>query len=175
MTGHAGANADPLQGVTLRPVDDSDDAFLLALYGSTRAHEMSALPWSEDRKHAFVRMRNDAQSRFDREHCAGGRHAIVERAGRRIGRLYVDRTAEEIRIVDIALVPEHRGNGVGSALVTRVFHEARHADLPVRIHVEKHNPALRLYQRLGFAPLADHGVYWLLEWKAGAPEPAPAG
>jgi ribosomal protein S18 acetylase RimI-like enzyme len=161
--------------VVLRPVDESDDEFLLALYGSTRAHEMADLPWSEQQKHSFIRMQNNAKPRFDRNHFVGARHLIVERDGRRIGRLYVDRNADEIRIVDIALVPEFRGRGIGAALIGDVFAEARASGLPVRIHVEKDNPALRLYDRLGFTPIADQGVYCLMEWTPGAAAPVIGG
>lgn len=83
---------------------------------------------------------------------------------RPIGRLYVDRRADEIRVVDIALLPEHRRQGIGSALLENILAEAAAAHKPVRIHVEKFNPALRLYQRLGFHQVRDTGVYFLMEW-----------
>ena len=78
------------------------------------------------------------------------------------GRLYVDRTADEIRVVDITLLPEHRGAGVGESLLEPILDEGDRDGLPVTIHVERHNPALRLYDRLGFEVVDDLGVYLFL-------------
>lgn len=86
--------------------------------------------------------------------------------GRPAGRLYVARWPAEIRIVDISLLPEHRGHGIGTALLGDLTAEAAAAGTPLTIHVERFNPALRLYQRLGFVAVGDAGVYLLLRWSA---------
>ena len=93
------------------------------------------------------------------------------RATRPLGRLYVHRGETDIRIVDIALLPEHRGRGIGSHLLRAILDEAAKRGRTVSIHVERFNPALRLYERLGFAHVADTGVYYLMEWRP----PADAG
>ncbi len=92
------------------------------------------------------------------------RFDIVRYRGRRVGRLYVDRRADEIRIIDIALLPERRGDGIGGAMMQALLDEAAAAGKPVRIHVEKFNRALGLYRRLGFSQIEDQGVYLLMEW-----------
>ena len=150
-------------GITLRPVQPGDEGFLYLVYASTRADELAPLNWSEQQRHAFLTMQFDAQSRFYREQFPGAAFQVILRGGVAIGRLYVDRRADEISIIDIALVPEQRGHGIGAALLTDLIEEADRADKPVRIHVERFNPALRLYQRLGFVPIGDTGVYLLLE------------
>jgi ribosomal protein S18 acetylase RimI-like enzyme len=83
--------------------------------------------------------------------------------GEPAGRLYLFRGDREIRIVDIALLPEHRGNGAGSSLLRDVLAEADAGGKRVTIHVERANPALRLYERLGFSIAEDRGVYLFLE------------
>jgi ribosomal protein S18 acetylase RimI-like enzyme len=80
------------------------------------------------------------------------------------GRLYVARWPEEIRIVDIALLPQYRNAGVGTTLLQELQVEAVQAGKPLRIHVEQFNPALGLYRRLGFRVIEDRGVYFLMEW-----------
>jgi ribosomal protein S18 acetylase RimI-like enzyme len=70
--------------------------------------------------------------------------------------------------VDITLLPPYRQAGIGTAILRDILAEGTAAAKPVRIHVEKFNPALRLYTRLGFTPIADKGVYLFLEWTAGA-------
>jgi ribosomal protein S18 acetylase RimI-like enzyme len=92
----------------------------------------------------------------------------MELAGRPIGRLYVDRREDEIRIIDIALFPEHRGKGIGSRIMETLLDEGKDSGKPVTIHVEKNNPALRLYRRLGFTKVEDQGVYDLMEWRHDA-------
>ncbi len=89
---------------------------------------------------------------------------LVEDAGIAIGRLYVDRWADQIRIIDVALLPEYRGRGAGTWLINQILNEGRQLDLPVTIHVERFNPALRLYERLGFQLAEDKGVYLFLKW-----------
>jgi ribosomal protein S18 acetylase RimI-like enzyme len=83
--------------------------------------------------------------------------------GEPVGRLYVHRGRSDIRIVDIALLPEHRGGGIGTSLVEELFREADEAGKTVTIHVERMNPALRLYERLGFELAEDKGLYLFLE------------
>ena len=80
-----------------------------------------------------------------------------------VGRLYLDRRADGIRIIDIALLPEHRGGGLGTALLRSILDEATARGVPVRLHVEPHNPAARLYTRLGFLPIGEAGVYQEME------------
>jgi ribosomal protein S18 acetylase RimI-like enzyme len=91
---------------------------------------------------------------------------VIEKDGVSIGRLYVARWEREIRIMDIALLPEHRGAGIGTELLRELQDEARSAGKTLTIHVERFNPALRLYERLGFRQVEDKGVYLLMRWSA---------
>lgn len=153
-------------GVKLRPAQPSDDAFLRAVYASTRAEEMTLVPWSEEQKAAFCDMQFTAQDTHYRQHYPTAEFLIIERGERPAGRLYVERWEKEIRIMDIALLPEHRGAQIGTKLLRELQEEAGAAGKTLSIHVEKFNPALRLYQRLGFGAKEDKGVYLLMEWRA---------
>ena len=121
------------------------------------------MPWDKKQKDAFLRAQFDAQDHWYRENYIGASFDVVLVDGERAGRLYLNRGDSEIRIVDIALLPEHRGNGVGSALLRDLLAEADVAGKRVTIHVERLNPALRLYERLGFSVAEDKGVYLFLE------------
>lgn len=153
--------------VTLRPVADGDEPFLHEVYASTRREEVAPLPWSAEQKEAFLRMQSEAQHKYYLEQFSEAEMLVVLVDGEPAGRLYVDRREEEIRLVDIALLPAYRGGGIGGSLLRGLLREAREAGKPVRIHVEKQNPALRLYERLGFQRIGDRGVYWLMEWSSG--------
>lgn len=151
--------------ITLRPIGDDDREFLLAVYSSARTEELDQVAWDEREKAAFLRMQFDAQHQYYQEHYAGADFMVIMLGDRRIGRLYLARLDDEIRLIDIAILPEWRNTGLGTALLKLVMSEARDLNRPLRIHVEKFNPALRLYERLGFATIADRGVYWFMEWR----------
>ena len=157
--------------LTLRPEREEDRDFLRRLYASTRAEEMAVVPWSEEEKEQFLTLQFQAQHKFYSEQFTAAAFDIVEIDGEPAGRLYVDRRADEIRLIDIALLPEHRGRGLGGRLLRELLAEAGEAGKPVRIHVEHNNPALRLYRRLGFTRIDDHGVYYLMEWRPSGKGP----
>jgi ribosomal protein S18 acetylase RimI-like enzyme len=149
--------------ISLRPVlQAEDDEFLCEVYGSTRQAELDLVDWDDEEKAAFVRMQFDAQCRHYAEFYAGTFFLVIVVDGEPAGRLYVARWPDEIRIVDIALLPAYRGRGIGSALLQELLAEGAASGKPVTIHVEKLNPAMRLYERLGFSPIADKGVYLLM-------------
>jgi ribosomal protein S18 acetylase RimI-like enzyme len=152
----------------LRPVTDEDREFLFRLYASTRQEELAMVDWDAERKEAFLRMQFDAQTRYYAENYPGASFQVIEFEGKRAGRLYVDRWEAEIRIIDIALLPGFRRGGMGTALIREILAEGQERGLPVSIHVERMNPAIGLYRRLGFRLLEDKGVYRLLIW---TPEP----
>lgn len=153
-----------LNSITLRPITDADQELLFQIFASTRIEELAMLPWSEIQKTQFLRMQFRAQHTYYLEQFPNAQFDILVRDGNPIGRLYVDRAATEIHVLDIALLPEYRGVGIGSSLVVELIDEARSKQLPLRIYVEAHNPAYRLYSRLGFYKIAETDVYHQLEW-----------
>jgi len=156
--------------ISLRPITPEDNSFLAGVYASTRAEELAITGWSEEDKAVFCRRQFDAQSAHYRENYPGASLQIIERNGVSIGRLYVAHWEREIRIMDIALAPESRGSGIGTKLLRGLQEEARSASKSLTIHVERFNPALRLYERLEFKQVEDKGVYLLMEWCAGPPK-----
>ena len=156
--------------VTLRAARPEDREFLLAVYASTRADELAPVPWPDDQKAAFLKMQFEAQDAHYREHYEGATYEVIEVDGVPAGRLYVHRRPKEIRLVDIALLPPFRAAGIGTRLLAGLIMEAKRRGVPLTIHVEISNPARRLYERLGFAPVEEHGVYLLMELRPEAVE-----
>jgi ribosomal protein S18 acetylase RimI-like enzyme len=156
-----------------RPVTDSDRPLLFQIYASTRADELKLVPWTDEQKLAFVRQQFEAQDAYYREHYGDTTWEVVLADGAPAGRIYVARWPQEIRVIDIALLPAFRGRGLGTRLLMEVLDEARTAGKPVRIHVEVMNPARALYERLGFRQVADQGVYLMMEWNASPAGGAP--
>jgi RimJ/RimL family protein N-acetyltransferase len=158
--------------ITLRPITDADMDFLHRLYATTREDELKQVEWTPEQKAAFVAQQFHAQHQYWHEHYTDTSWDLVLRDGEPIGRLYVARWPEEIRIVDIALMPEHRGGGTGTRLIRGLFAEGDASGRKVSIHVEIFNPARRLYDRLGFVQAGEHGVYLLMERPpAAVPQP----
>jgi ribosomal protein S18 acetylase RimI-like enzyme len=149
---------------TLRRAAPKDEPFLRKVYSSTREEELAPLEWDAQSKQQFLDMQFNAQHGYYHEMYPNADYQIIELDGQPAGRLYLDRRKDEIRIVDIALLPDFRGAGAGTSLLTDILNEATTSKKTVRIHVEKFNPAMRLYERLGFTPTADRGVYLLMEW-----------
>jgi GNAT superfamily N-acetyltransferase len=157
----------PLGTVTLRPITDGDMPFLLALYGTVREPELEPVPWTREQKDAFVRQQFEAQHAWWQQQYRDTSYDVVLVDGEPAGRLYVGRWAQTVRIVDIALMPRFRSTGLGTRLLRDVFEEADAMGKPVSIHVERFNPAMRLYRRLGFVEIEDKDVYALMERPVG--------
>lgn len=149
--------------VTLRPITDADMDFLHRLYGTTREDELKQVDWTDEQKAAFVSHQFHAQHQYWQENYTNTSWDLIVADGVPIGRLYVARWPEDIRVVDIALIPEHRGGGVGTRLLRGILAEGDASGRKVSIHVEIYNPARRLYERLGFVQAGERGVYLLME------------
>ena len=166
-TNEAKASVQP-SAIRFRPIGPEDEAFLYEVYASTRAGEMALVDWDDEQKESFLRMQFNAQHQEYRKRYADDEFLIILSGDQPIGRLYLGRWADEFRIIDITLLPARRNGGIGTSLMQDIMHEAAGEGKPVRIHVEKNNPAMRLYRRLGFGPIHDQGVYLLMEWKPDA-------
>ena len=152
-----------LPTVTLRPVGPDDHEFLVAVYASTRADELALTPWTDEQRDSFVRWQFGAQQEHYAKTYPAANHDVIMSDGRQVGRLYVARLDQEIRIVDITLLPAERNAGIGSYLIKQLLDEANRAGKVTRIFVEEFNPSRRLFERLKFSPSEQHGIHLLLQ------------
>jgi ribosomal protein S18 acetylase RimI-like enzyme len=151
--------------ISLRPVRPEDEQFLRRVYASTREAELAAINWTEEQKTDFIRFQFHAQTTHYLQHFPDASHDVILVDDEPAGRLYVDRPAEGIHVVDIALLPEFRNRGVGGSLLREILAEAERSKRAVTIHVERSNPAQRLYARLGFVVVEEDGpVYLRMRW-----------
>lgn len=151
--------------VELRPAGPADEQFLGQLFGTTR-RDVAALGWAPEVLEAFLASQYEAQSQHYRGAFPGAFDQIVVESGEPIGRLLIDRSGGVTRIVDIALLPTHRGMGIGEHLLRAVCQRAAQEDSPVRLSVAVGNPAEKLYGRLGFVDTGGDPVYRTMEWRA---------
>lgn len=152
--------------LSLRPVTAADEGFLFQVYASTRAPEMELVDWSAEQKLAFLEMQYNAQRQSYLQQCPKAEYDIILRDDIGIGRLIVDRSGDDINLMDIALLPEHRNAGVGSSFIKDLQLESAETNKPLRLHVETFNPAFNLYERMGFTKIGENGFYWQMEWLA---------
>jgi GNAT superfamily N-acetyltransferase len=152
--------------VTLRKVTREDDPFLLLVYGSTRADELGQVEWAEGQKEMFVRWQFDLQRREYDARFPDARYEVVLVDGLPAGRIWVGEDTEQIRLLDIGLIPEFQKRGVGTLLLRRLIEEAGKAGKPLRHMVfVLNNNAHRFYERLGFVVIEDLGAYKHMEYK----------
>lgn len=149
--------------MTQREVTPDDEAFLFEIFASTRLDEFRFL--EEQQKHALIRMQYNAQRFQYEEGYPNADSGIILFDGRPVGRMLVDESESEFTLVDIALMPEHRNSGIGTQLLNELLNRAVIAGKPVSLHVFKSNPALRLYERLGFSRVKDESMYFEMIFK----------
>jgi ribosomal protein S18 acetylase RimI-like enzyme len=157
-------------GLRFRRVTAADEPFLFRVYASTRTDELAPVPWSDEQKAQFLDMQARAQHTDYQRNYAAADWLIIEHDGADVGRLYLARGDNNDRhhIIDIAFLPEWRNRGLGGALLRDLLDEAARAGKATTVHVEKFNPAMRLYDRLGFVKIEDQGVYELMQWTSPA-------
>lgn len=152
--------------ITLRDIQPEDEAFLLEVYASTRAAEMSLVPWTDEQKQAFVEMQFKAQHSHYHERFPDADYKVILQDDTAVGRIYILREKEEIRILDITILPGHRNAGIGTPLIQAVMNEGARSGRAVQIYVESLNPSLQLFKRLGFSPIEETEFNYLLEWRS---------
>jgi GNAT superfamily N-acetyltransferase len=151
----------------LRRVTANDDAFLLSVYDSTRADELSQAEWQEGQKEIFLKWQFDLQRREYEARFPDAEYNVILIDDRPAGRIWIGRDSEQIRLLDIALLPEFQNRGAGTLLLQRLIEEARQAGKPLRHMVfVLNNDAHRFYERLGFVVIEEFGAYKHMEWKA---------
>lgn len=158
------------RGFGLRGETADDLPFLERLYASVRGAELAATGWPEEVKRTFLASQFAFQTRHYADAYAGADFGIVTRDDDPVGRLYLLRSAQDLRVVDVSLLPEWRGGGFGTALLRAVQAEAAAEGKTVSLHVDMTNPAQNLYRRLDFVEAGTHGPSWRMVWRSG---PAP--
>ena len=151
-----------LTDVILRAIQPEDENFLAEVYAHSRP-DIALLPFDEEQKAAFARQQFELQHVHYQKYFPDADFDIILMDEEPVGRLYVDRTEKEIRVIDIALLPTCRGQGIGTRLMLRLINEATLLQRPLRLRVRPENPACQWYLKLGFHILDEDPANWHLE------------
>ena len=145
--------------LTLRAITPEDEQLLREIYASTREEELRLLGWPPAQRAAFLRQQFNAQHGWYQTHFAAGNFDLILERHEPIGRLYLYRQPHDLNVIDIALLPAHRGRGIGTFLMCQLLAEADRTGRTVSLHVEAFNRVRSLYERLGFVGVGETGVY----------------
>jgi ribosomal protein S18 acetylase RimI-like enzyme len=156
-----------IERVSFRQEQPEDEQFLCRLYATTRIAEMALTGWPAEQQEAFLRQQFQFQTLHYRRYYSGASFEIILQDERPIGRIYIHRGGDDIRLMDIALLPEYRGSGIGTWIMHNLLDESARSQKPVTLHVEPYNPAVRLYLRLGFRLVEQRGMNLFMEWRGG--------
>lgn len=168
-------NLNPIPGLRFRTIHEGDMDFLKKVYRSTRETELNLTSWNEQQKSNFISQQFEAQHQYYTENYTGAHFTLILVGEQRAGRLYAVEWPDEIRIIDLTLLPEFRGKGYGSQILRSILDHGATNRKKVGIHVERTNPAMKLYDRLGFLIQEDKGVYQFLEWIPASIHKKPEG
>lgn len=161
--------------VALRAVAPEDEEFLLGVYAASRADEMALVDWDEAQKMAFLRSQFEAQTAQYHARFPDAQYSIILYREDAVGRFWIGRTPEQIRLLDISILPEFQNLGIGAVLLKTLVAESEAAGVPLRHMVFKMNiAALRFYERFGFSPIEDAGAYIHMERLPATQTPADA-
>jgi ribosomal protein S18 acetylase RimI-like enzyme len=152
-----------MDGFSLQPIQSAPPAFPYRVYASTREEELGLAEWPPEQKEAFLRMQFDLRDRQYRAAYPEARTELILCGGVPAGIVTTEQNTRELRLVDLALLPEFRGRGVGSDLLRGL----QSAGKKIVLHVLKQNPAVSLYTRLGFTSTGEDAMYLAMEWIPG--------
>jgi GNAT superfamily N-acetyltransferase len=152
-------------GIELIPICSSDAAFLFRVYASTREEEMIQTGWPEVDKQRFLLMQFELQDSHYRKYYEEAEYYKIVCRKEDIGRLYIAKSAEEIRVMELALLPFFRNRGIGSAIMRFIMKNgAAEKRIPVSLHVERYGRARRFYKSLGFEQISNTDTRILMKW-----------
>lgn len=149
--------------IQLRPVEEKDDSFIETVYGSTREDELNLTNWTEQQKKAFVSMQSMAQLAEYKRNYPGAAWQIILYKKQAAGRFYTWENDNEIRLIDITLLPLFRGKGIGTFLLQELIKKSNNVQKKISLHVEPRNRALQLYRRSGFIHIKNNGRHYYME------------
>ena len=147
--------------LTLSAITAADESFLQIVYAATRTDEMKLVNWSDEQKNLFSQMQFRAQQEYYLSRYPNARLSVIRLNNEPIGRLYVAELADEIRIIDITVLPKHRNCGIGTRLIKNILKTVAEKQKPAQIYVENFNQSSTLFARLNFKPAAEHGIHVL--------------
>ena len=155
-----------METLTLRDVRPEDEAGLFDLFAAVRAGELRMQEWEPALRGRILRMQFEAQRRTYRAEYPAADERLIELDGAPIGWVVVDRSRSELHGIDIALLEEKRGRGVGTRVIRALQEEAAAGNRPMVITVNRTNvQALALYARLGFRPVSETDLHMVMEWR----------
>ena len=148
----------------LREADAGDSEFVEQVYCRTREEDFAVLGWPGEQLAAFLKMQAGIQKRAYEMQFPGALCFVIEHLGRRVGRIITETAPHRIHLIDIAVLPEFRNLGIGTAVIGDLTGKAAEEGRNLSLRVEKQNTrALSLYRRLGLKVVGEDDLGYLME------------
>jgi len=164
-----------MEPVVCTPAGPDDTAALADLFLRVRGHDLGAASWPEAIRDTTLRIQFEAQRRSYLQRWPSATTLFLLRGAERAGWITVDRTSRSIHVLDIAVLPELRGHGLGTSVLRTLQDEAARDGRPITLSVLRSNlAAMRLYSRLGFEAIGADELNLQLEWRPAASAAPPA-
>ncbi|MGJ8695239.1 MAG: GNAT family N-acetyltransferase [Verrucomicrobiaceae bacterium] len=157
-----------LAEVSLRPQTDGDISFIEDLVIAVREREPGFCELAAEERTRILREQSKLQLADYGRKFPQGHFLIIEASGRAIGRFYVNHASDHIRVVELSVLPDYQGHGIGQQLMKSVLAEGTRTGVPVRLSVALGNPAFTFYETLGFRETGRGESHLRMEWKAAA-------
>ena len=152
--------------ITFQTIEEKDQQFVSKVYRRTREKELPFAYLPEEQKSGLLLMQLEAQLADYERNYIGAKRQIILYNEERVGYIYTWDSKREIRILDISLLPEFQGNGIGGTILNDILKTGKQQHKKVSLHVALGNPAKRLYERLGFVKISDNFTHEYMEYKA---------
>lgn len=146
----------------MQEISDADFSFLKVVYRSTRENELTLMNWTEIQKNNFIEFQFKAQQSYYINQFPDLKLYLIKNNTTKMGRLYIWRNSNEIRIVEITLLPKFQNQGIGSSILKKLIEESDRQKKIITIHVIRENPAIHLYKRFGFINEKEEGIYYFM-------------
>jgi ribosomal protein S18 acetylase RimI-like enzyme len=150
----------------LRPARTDDQEFFYRLFCSVHSEKLQLVSLNLEEKNRLIELMYEGFTRHYRTLAPASDDRVVLLNNESIGRMILLQMSKEIWLADLAILPEYRQRGIGSALIGQLQAESMMSKRPVRLQVPQFDRALRLYQRLGFYEVDKVGPYLHLEWSS---------
>ena len=151
-------------GFCLRPVQSTDEPFLLRLFAEGRQAEQVLMGLPSPMWDRFVQSQFQLRLAHYRLTYPQAEHRVIERGGQNLGCLHWNESPSNLHVVDIALLSACQRQGCGSMLMQFLQQRAQSLGVGMSLYVAVDNTAQSWYGRLGFVSDGPSTLHQLMRW-----------
>jgi ribosomal protein S18 acetylase RimI-like enzyme len=129
---------------------ENDSEFFMELFSEIKGSELLLHSWPPTIREQLLSMQYRGFMKSIQEEYPNHEDFLILFQSKMAGRLQIEKNDSFFRIINISLMPDFRGKGIGSYILKNILKEANLRQIPVELDVDVSNPAFFVYQNLGF-------------------------